>query len=220
MEVAVPLASIGNARKYGFDISRSRVIKDDNKPARYHQWSPFAKGYGDVANFGVITFDKVESDNLVENPTFAAKQNGRWCGKWFCTPALHEAGKVSYDDTVFMFSGKSMKLESKAGLEYADWTMAGQYLTGIKPNTKYRMTAYLKIDNKKPGSAGGVFFMFNDGVNQGLPKAGSIKESMPWTAFTFEVTTRPEIGDKPYIRVISTIEGTAWLDGVMLQEIK
>ena len=220
MEVAIPLASLGNARKYAFDICRSRVIANDSAPARYHQWSPFAKSYGDVENYGTISFDQNQLENLVDNPTFADPQKKRWFGKWYCSQELYDASKVSYDDTIFMFSGRSLKLVCDAPKEFKDWTMAGQYINGLKPNTKYRLTAYLKIDNKNPKGKQGVFFVFNDGVNQGLPQPGSIKESLPWTAFSFEVTTHEQLGPKPYIRIVSAINGTVWIDGIILQEIK
>lgn len=220
MEVAFPLESLGNARKYGFDICRSRVLKNDNSVARYYQWTPFARRYGDVENFGTISFDAIESKNLIDNASFDKPQKGRWFGKWNCEQKHMDSKQVSLDKSIFMFGGQSLKLEGKYSPNYKEWVTVGQYLDGIKPNTKYRLTAYLKIDAKEPSQKGSVFFFFNDGVNHQLPKAGGIRETIPWTAFVFDFTTRDNITKRPYLRLYNSLNGTAWLDGVILQELE
>lgn len=93
---------------------------------------------------------------------------------------------------------------------------------GIKPNTRYRISYMIKLDNVKPlRKGGGVFFNVVDCGNNFFPRKNWLSGTQDWTGMYFEFKTK----DKP-IRDHAGFEikmlyctGTAWVDNISVEEI-
>ena len=100
--------------------------------------------------------------------------------------------------------------------------VAMEYLPDLKPETRYRLSFFLKTDDLRSPAGGGAHVVVNDGVNNSFPPRRSIAGTMDWTHFSFEFKTRPKKENcRSYIRLIvrGPCQGTAWFDGVRISEI-
>ncbi|NCB07279.1 MAG: hypothetical protein EOM73_03850 [Bacteroidia bacterium] len=101
--------------------------------------------------------------------------------------------------------------------------LSWQNLPKLKPNTRYRITFYVKLENVKPyGASGGVISTCFDQVNRWYP-AGPLTGTMPWTKQCNEIVTGPETNRKypSYFNVtLRGASGKAWVDNIRIYEIE
>ena len=110
-----------------------------------------------------------------------------------------------------------MRLESKGNYSTSMW----QNLPQLKPNTRYRITFYVKLENVVPHGAGGVISTCFDQVNRWYP-AGPLTGTMPWTKQCNEIVTGPETNRKypSYFNItLRNASGRAWVDHIRIYEI-
>jgi len=157
-----------------------------------------------------------EEVSIIDNGDFTAPARGRYCGKWygdqakdFCITTNHPAVGTAC-------------VELKGSEEKA--VMVGQYLPDLKPNTRYRLSFFLRLDNLQgPRGKGGAGVTLMDACNHSFPQRTSLSGTMDWRHFQYDFTTHPETNQKKksYIRLRLSkgCTGTAWFDGVRLFEI-
>lgn len=238
MEMAVPLAKLGKIDEENivFNFTRSRMSKSGKRINVFHSWSPFARRYNDVVNFGVLSFKPVTDNNLLKAGNFDCSRNGRYIGKydkkgtaiggwfgdvWMVPP---KGNYLSLDKKVWLFDGQSLRLDNPDG---AKNLCVSQYFKGFRPDGKYKITFSVKAEMKKAG--GSVFIQLNDGVNRSLPQP-TIKQSVPWTTYTIYITPSKQFAANKdlvegkrscYVRLYSAkFDGTVWFDGVRIEEVK
>jgi len=153
--------------------------------------------------------------SIVKNGDFTEKPKGRFFGGWYSVapPAPLDAG-------TFVIGGASCRIE---GGEKS--VAVGQYLPDLKPNTRYRLSFFLKLENVRcEGKGGGAGVTMMQGFNHSFPERTSYTGTMDWTHAMFEFTTDPETNSRvrSYIRLrmSARTSGTAWFDGVRLVELK
>ena len=230
-ELAIPLKSLPDLKKSGFPVNfgRSRVLKNSQPNQELYIWSPCVDGFHDVDNFGVMTpgdrevvidggFDHLPSAGRIGRSLgWGERRNGRFCG-WLAggpEPILCER-----DDKVFFSAPYSMKLASDSGKNLSLFQHFAE--GGLKPNTKYRISCMLKLDNVKPVKrGGGVVLNLVDCRNNFFPRHAWPAGTQDWTRMSFDFKT----ADKP-LRGKGVIEikmlfctGTAWVDNVSVEEI-
>ena len=105
---------------------------------------------------------------------------------------------------------------------------AGFRLSNIKPNTKYRLSYYVRTqDIQGKGGVGAYLSFVEKKYSRGLPSV-RITGTHPWHRLIFEFTTPPEMDmskiEKPGIPSIGLwawfAEGEVWFDQVELVEMK
>ena len=109
-----------------------------------------------------------------------------------------------------------------------DYCLAKWFLD-LKPETTYRVSYFLKLDGmfKRPdwkGSSGGAMVEFHDGEkSERYPYPHYEDGTFDWIHRSFLVTTPPleKMKERPFVmpRVLHSI-GTAWFDGLQVEEVK
>ena len=205
--LAIPMTSLGpipNGR-FGADFVRDRVLNGE-KP-QYTRWSPFTRGNGNAENFGLLYLTAPEKNNLLESEDTNPESILPWGA------SKKDRSLASADRQEFLFDGHSIRLANPDGRDlHVDRT-----ISGLKSGKRYRIRAFVKTDLK----SGSVFLQLNTGSNETFPNGG-IRDATPWTAYAYEFTAPEGIENrKPYLRLyIYKAEGTAWFDGVSLEEIR
>ena len=227
VELAVPLADLGkiNEENITFNFTRSRMSKSGKRITVYHAWSPFTRRYNDIVNFGALSFKPVADKNLLKAGNFEGKRSGRYYGL-VDARGNHKGGwltsndlipNIELDRSIWLFEGQSLKLDNPKGDKIIRIV---QYLKDLKKDCKYKLTFSVKTQMAKAG--GSVFVQLNDGTNRQYP-APAIRQSLPWTTYTFEFTPGKNIieGKPIYIRLYNyKFAGTAWFDNIRLEEVR
>jgi hypothetical protein len=220
VEIAIPLKNLEgmNAKGFPANFNRNRVL---NSGSSSYSWSPYLKnGFHEIDNFGMLFFGVYKDVSIVDGSFAKVTQTARGFGKWNLPLGLKASQSITLDaSTSPEPSGKSIKLQNKGDESLA----LTQGLPALKPNTKYKLTFYVKIDDIKPVSPrGGVRVNIWDDKNCWFPD-NSLTGTMPWTRLGFEFTTGPKTNDgknNSYLKLlILKAEGTAWFDDVKLREV-
>ena len=107
---------------------------------------------------------------------------------------------------------------------------ACQYLTGLKSNTKYRFSYFVRLENVKPAikkASGFTAFLRMGGSGErnqsiSLPEH-AMTGSTDWIRIEREFTTVPDVGSKyrPWVQFsVYGTSGKVWIDHVRLEEVK
>lgn len=202
----MPLSELGK-EKLPFDVIRTE------KGQITERWNFFLDSKTlDAGAFGYLVAGSPDDGNIVINGELAG-EGAPWYGPLY---ANDNAG-VYLDKQIFLSGGQSMRLESKGNYSTSMW----QNLPQLKPNTRYRITFYVKLENVVPHGAGGVISTCFDQVNRWYP-AGPLTGTMPWTKQCNEIVTGPETNRKypSYFNItLRNASGRAWVDHIRIYEI-
>ncbi len=161
------------------------------------------------------------TENLVKDGDFSAKQSSpRSFGKWWLTSAVSATIKGAYDTKDFKSAPQSVCIES-AGKTIA----LRQALPAMKPNTKYKITFFMKAEKVelKSKTGGAVLNIYSD-RNHWCP-AKFVSGTQPWTKYEAEFTSGPNTNttakSKAYMLLyLMNASGKVWFDDVQLTEVK
>ena len=231
-EVRIPLADLGTlADAVPVNFARHRAL--EGKPAvneLYYQWSPQPGarigGFHAIENWGTLSFGKAP-ELLIPNGDFsqmttALKNYQEWKRPW---PKDGQEAKL--DKRIFISGGQSLYYKNAAGKVLN----AGFKLPGIKPQTKYRLSFYIRtqgiIGNRKDAGAGLYLSFFGGNGSRGFPFPRLVG-THPWHRLTFDFTSPAEIDmshiDREGVPSIGLwfwfAEGEVWFDKVELTELK
>ena len=104
-----------------------------------------------------------------------------------------------------------------------------QYITDLKPKTKYKFSYCVRLENLVPlKGKGGFNINIRQGgsgaINQVYSFPGSLMTgSNNWVRFEHEFITTPDVGKtyRPYVGLyISNAKGKVWIDNMKLHEVK
>ena len=127
------------------------------------------------------------------------------------------------DASTKIVSESSFKIVSTNGGATTLYYLDGRCGETLKPNTRYRLSFFVKgegiVPKQKGGGAG--FTLFN-AYPRTFPASAGLAGTFDWIHQTFDFTTDPETNNRCrscfYLR-INGANGTAWFDGVSLVEI-
>ena len=227
LEARIPLSSmpeIKDAKEFVGNFTRGRVIKGE-KVMAYYVWTPFPRhnpencGALQVVN-GPVTDDSVIKFGDFEEPILSKRFIGAWGSgsNWFARKALFK------DTRIFRTGGASLRFEMKEPGSEA----ICQYLPNLKPDTKYKFSYMVRLENVETRGKGGFSLnirMGGDGSRHqtiafpGAPMTGT----NDWVRFEHEFTSTPDVGRKhrPYVGLyMQNATGTVWIDNVKLYEVK
>ena len=212
-EVTVPRKNLPPAEKGKIyvNFNRSRVLDGIPVKVPHYTWSPYAKFFADTANFGTAVIDPPPSKNLFTDPDFEVT-------------ALRGAGKKSAwygplpvrDTQVFRTAGVSMRFEGKRN--------ALVHKVPLKPDTRYRLSFFLKMDNVKllPGfrvTNGGFYLRIDEGGKAHYFPKQPCYGSTQWIYMEHIWRTGKSVGAAyaPYIHfTLRNVSGKARVDHVEL----
>jgi hypothetical protein len=219
-EIAIPLKSFDGMNPKGFpaNFNRNRVL---NSGSSNYSWSPYLKnGFHEIDNFGTLFFGIFNDTSIIDGSFAKIPQNGRAFGKWNPPVTLKTGQSITIDPSTSPTpGGKSIKLQNKSD----ESLVLTQGLPGLKPNTKYKLTFNVRLDDIKPVSPrGGVRVNIWDDKNCWFPE-NSLTGTMPWTKLGFEFTTGPKTNDSKnnsYLKLlILKAEGSVWFEDIKLREV-
>lgn len=222
-EIAIPVRNLSSFNPEGFpaNFNRNRILDKGNDYIRLYTWSPFLRnGFHDLQNFGSLRFGEVKETSIVDNGDFSAPMQGRMLGQWYGPQVkdIKTGQSFSIDKTASVKGGQSLKLNNQTGQ-----ISVMQYLPKMMPNTKYRLTCYVKTEDiKLQEQTGGVCINIWSDKNHFFPK-NWYSGTMPWEKCSVEFTSGPDsnIKSKSYLRLnIINASGTAWFDDVKIIEVK
>lgn len=227
LEVKIPLKNMGQVKNDSFpsNFTRSRKVSEKEIKTKRYSWSPFLKeSFHDLEHFGNIDFTGKDSANILDNSSFTDPVNGRDFGRYRASRpegnklVAPQEQAVTIDKTTFMKNGQSVKLTANG-----ETIFLRQQLPALKPDTNYRLSAYIKIKDIVPSAnGGGACFNIWDDINHYYPVSGTYTGSMPWTrqVFFFKTSSITNKKTAAYFNLIlKKCQGSAWFDDVRLEEI-
>jgi len=207
-EVAVPRKSMVSAAsgRINADFSRLRTIKGKTE---YYNWIT-RPNRSVVEHFGVLLFNAPQSRNILSDPDMQSPvTEKRFMNRWCSVKVLLR------DTQVFRFGGSSIRLEGGKCDRFSQFIKGG-----LKPNTKYRFSYYLKLEDlSRPGLHVRVF-EGNRHVHV-FPTVNP-KGTAPWHKLEFTFTSGKVAPTKAgeVFFLIGKSTGKVWIDRVILEEIR
>ena len=127
------------------------------------------------------------------------------------------------DETTKIVTDRSFKVVATNGNATTLYYLDGRCSETLKPNTRYRLSFFIKGEGIKAiRKGGGAGITFCDAYNRSFPTTAGLVGTFDWIHQTFEFTTHAETGNrcKSYVYLrIGGANGTAWFDGLSLVEI-
>lgn len=225
-EVRIPLADLGTlADAVPVNFARHRAL--EGKPAVkeiYYQWSPQPGarigGFHAVEKWGTLFFGKAP-EKLIPNGDFSRMQTVLKNYQEWIRPWPKDGQIARFDNRIFISGGKSLYYKNVSG----KLLNAGFKLPGIKPNTRYRLSFYIRTEGVKgtrKDSGTGSYLYFPGGKgSRGFPSPRLVG-THPWHRLAFIFTTPDRIDEKgvPSIGLwFWFAEGEVWFDKVELTEL-
>ena len=214
-EIVLPRKSMRKAAPGGIlaNFTRHRVLNGVRVGTRYYCWSPLARNFGDVSRFGKLLFRPEPKKNLFINPDLIPL---RMRGVW------NLSKQAAVDRSYYLTEGASLRLDSGEAVS----ARFDQYPRGLKPDTDYELSFFVRLENvkKKTDVSSGFYIRFDYGNGGGcayvpkVPLAGNCL----WTGFSFRIRTPKNFRSKGacYVRfILRQATGTAWVDHVSLTEV-
>jgi|GEM_PF-3440550 len=181
----------------------------------------FAIGFSALMLSGAEPAAAAQAENLVKDGDFSQKQSSpKAFGKWWLGN-LPKDCKAAYDTKDFKSQPQSFCLES-AGNTIA----LRQTLPALKPNTKYKITFFMKMENVVlKGKYGGARLNIYSDRNHWCPATKFVTGTQPWTpyetVFTAGPNTNTDAKRSAYMLLyLMNASGKVWFDDVRLTEVK
>ena len=222
--VKVPWSALGNYDKEGFPVNFARHRALNGTPAKeiYYQWSPLpGRSFHALERYGRLMLKKQPDAGVIADPDFQVERKGRYqAGKWLLwTSDEPEKGQsFELDNRIFMTGGKSLHLKNVRGKRMS----AGQKIPALEPDTKYRLSYFIKTENLQSPGGAGAFLYFTKVKGKAFPGT-QLAGTHPWHRLTFEFVTPPDTG-KDAVPVLGlwiwNAQGDAWFDDVRLEKVK
>jgi putative membrane-bound dehydrogenase-like protein len=153
-----------------------------------------------------------EPVNLIQNPSLEDLDNN--VPAHWRTSTFNGSAKFALDSSVTHSGAHSVTITSDAGAD-AGWSQDVK----LKPNTRYRLSAWVKTKGLNAGESRGALFNLHQLQQEGLPKP--IKGDTDWTQLTSEFAS----GGNTTLQLNllfggwGRAKGQAWWDDVQLIEL-
>jgi hypothetical protein len=226
LEIRIPLSSmpeLNGKKEFAANFTRGRVLQD-KKVMLYYVWAPFPRHLPE--NCGTIKVGAPAPDtSLIKFGDFDGKVlQKRFLGDWGNHGNWFARKVINKDTKIFRTADGSLRLERA---DYGDENVC-QYIQGMKSNTKYRFSYFVRLADLKTQDKGGFYINIRMGgsgkINQVLSFPGhAMTGSNEWVRFEHEFITTPDVGKvhRPYIGLyIRKAQGKVWIDNIKLTEVK
>ena len=175
-------------------------------------------GFHSIGEWGKIVLTPKPA-NIVPNGNFEqVDPKSKKAVNWSYWPK--KGIKISLDTRTFISGGHSLRMELDGTVKGN--TSAGCRMPGLKPNTKYRISYYLKTKDLVGKVGAGAWIYFHHSVGMPLPR-NRILGTNPWHRVCVEFKTPANTG-KDYVPPLGlwiwNAKGTAWFDEIRIDEVK
>lgn len=228
-DLRIPLKNLGipaDVKKTSIvaNFNRSRNLKEsDRDENQFYSWSPYLTGgFHELERFGLLILESNSSPSasLIKNGDWRKLKKDGMPLDWHVSRNAEERQHTQIDLEVHRNAGHSLRLE---GMGDDKEVMVSQFLPGLKPNTKYHLTFFVKTDNVEAcGRDGGAVVNIFTTRNEWFPR-NRYSGTTPWTKQGFYFTTEADVNKekKSYIRLrLKNSKGTVWFDDIKLREVK
>ena len=225
LEIRIPRKNIPNMDKNDFSFNMVRTRRHSGNRYSMMSWSPFLKArYHEPDAFGMIE-RKSQLPNVVKDHTFSTDLGcrGKKKGVWSYAPKLWKNSCIALDETQSILGSRSLHLTQTA--DSGKYFSIQQDLPDLKPNTRYRISYYLKTkDIKVTEKTGGACVGIRDNGNHWFP-GNRIRGTNNWHYLSFDYTTGDTVNtgkNRASIQcMMSGVKpgGEAWFDGVRVEEL-
>ncbi|MBQ7694084.1 MAG: DUF4838 domain-containing protein [Lentisphaeria bacterium] len=216
-EVRIPLAGLAPMTRkdhINANFTRIRMLRKRKVGTLLYTWCRMTEDHR-PEEFGVLRLDGKVRKNLLADGDFGAKltRNGTYLGRWVDGRGLQR------DTDYWKTAGASLRLDEKH-------SGARQWFRGLKPDTEYEFSFYVRLDKVEPngtGPRGGLYARINDSGKGAhyLPKI-PLTGTLPWTRQRFRFRTSK--GDLTPDNTIDfnfyRVRGQAWIDHVEIREVE
>ena len=206
-----------NRRGVPINFARHRVINENGRERfEDYQWALTTDyGFGDVAAWGKLLWQP--RSNLLVNPDFEFADASGMPQDWYIwkDEMDNPECKVTLDTREFVSGGQSLRFDKPV----AGRLVASQHFSG-KPNTRYRLSFYMKADNVVMGQPDvGVGSWIHAGKKViGFPNP-RVHGTTDWMRQALDFET--DDGGKFSIGLWNWYSsGTVWFDHIILEEVK
>jgi hypothetical protein len=211
------LGKIVNPFPVNFGRERHLNVKKDKKRISGYHWSPLSNirgGFHAIENWGTLRWKGEEKAPFFKMDFSAPKLPYCWL-----SGGAKGGQSCSHDKKIFISGPQSLRMTNVAGKSMG----MTFYLKNLKPNTKYRVRAFIRT-NLKPykGSGAASVTVRIQGLKKALslPRSGVVGETN-WHQVSGEFTTPGKIGKKSYISCnIRRAEGEAYFDDLIIEEVQ
>lgn len=221
--LTIPVKALGKIAPGGFPVNfaRHRALNGVKVKEIYYQWSPVpGRSFHATERWGVMKLVPAKSADLLKDGDFEAMKTRfpYYAGAWALWGSEgYKVKRAELDPKVFMTGKTSLHLINK----HNERISAGQRFKGIKPNTKYRLSYFLKTAGLTGRTGAGAYLSM--GKKQMAFPTNRITGDTNWHKQTFEFTA-PSYVTPETVCIVSLwiwhAEGEAWFDNVSLCEIK
>ena len=227
ISITIPKAALGKYNKAGFPVNFARhrsLVGDSAKKVKviYYQWSPVpGRSFHAIERWGVMNLGKPRNVNLLKDGGFdnVKTRLPYYVGKWGCWSPMGYKDKswVKVDNKVFINGTASLHFINKNGQRVS----AGQTFYGLKPNTKYRLSYFIKTKNISGKDGAGAYLTV--GKKHMACPITRVSGTTGWHRRSFDFTTAKNV--TPQTKCIIGIwiwfaGGEAWYDDVSITEVK
>lgn len=214
-EICIPIKGLAPFKKSDrihANFTRIRILKNRKVGTPLYAWCRMVEDHR-AEEFGVLYFKDQKRHNLLKEGDFASRTSRKdtRLGPWSNGSGLNR------DTEYYKTAGASLRFEGKR-------TGARQWFKGLKPDTEYELSFYVKMENvKAAGPRGGLYARINDAGRAAhyLPKL-PLTGNMHWTRQLFRFRT-----SKKNVNPNCNIDfnffrstGKAWVDHVGIYEVK
>ena len=225
LELRIPKKNIPDIGRNDISFNIVRTRRHPGNAYTMMSWTPFLKArYHEPDAFGSLE-RKSQLVNVVKDHSFSMPlgYRGKKKGVWNCAPKFLNNSCIALDSEQSMLGSRSLKLTQteNAGKYFG----VQQDLPALKPNTRYRISYYLKTkDIQVKEKTGGTGIGIRDKGNNWLP-GNRIRGTNDWHYLSFDYTTSDSANVGKNYAVIQCIMsgvktgGSAWFDGVRVEEL-
>ena len=227
IDLTIPMAVLEGFKpnEATVNFGRSRVLDKDADYEVMSVLSPLSSTFNNTEHFYRLVEPERE---LVYDGSFTemkqsdknGKRTWRFNKKLIWSQFNTEVSYCALDDKVYYSAPHSMKIVSGDGNGNFVWIT----LPKLKPSTRYRLSAMVKLENVVPLKAkGGFAFIVRDNNNRFFPNHNMLKGSNDWFAVCYEFTTDllvDNVKDTRLLPRLFSTNGTVWVDELSLEEMK
>ncbi len=227
IELTIPMKSLKDFKinSATVNFARNRNLEKVDNYTQMYVLSSQSSGFHDVDNFYRLLEPAKEIfyDGSFNSQTQTDVKNRRiWRLKKHVAWAQFNT-KESYctlDNRVFYSAPYSLKIVSGNDKGNFVWFT----LPKLKPNTRYRLSCMVKMENVVPHNAnGGFVLILRDNNNRFFPKKNKPQGTSGWFAVSSEFVTdmlAENVADTRVLPRLLFASGTVWVDDLSLEEIK
>ena len=220
-KLVIPKTMLGKYRStFPALLARRRVLKKTGPKVKeeFYAWLaiPDPPNFHTPEYWGLIDLSGKKSSNMLKDGTLEGLDINDWKSRRFFVAFRDKPNqKISFDKKCFVSGGQSVLFESRSQKGQMSFQLP---VSGLKPDTKYRLSFFCKLDNVKGEGLDVSLYAGNKAIHP--MRLGRLSGTHPWNRLSYEITTWKNIPEKGVVIVaLRAAAGTMRVDNICLEEI-